>query len=108
LIASKLLLGKSEFLSSKVGIMAFARCLSLEVASHHITANTIAPGYIHNEFLARIYPDEEIERMYQSIPYSRKGMPQDIANIALFMCSDEGEYVMGEPMALYRVCSKSL
>jgi len=68
LIASKLLLGKSEFLSSKVGIMAFARCLSLEVASHHITANTIAPRYIHNEFLARIYPDEEIDGCTRAFP----------------------------------------
>jgi len=96
LIASKLLLGKSEFLSSKAGIMAFTRCLFLEVAFHHITANTIFPGYIHNEFLARIYPDEKIERMTQSIPYPRKGTPQDIANIALFLCSEEGEYVMGQ------------
>ena len=43
--------------------MAFTRCLSFEVAPHHITANTIAPGFMYNEFLARIYPDEEIERM---------------------------------------------
>jgi len=88
--------GEAHYAAAKAGVMAFTRCLSLEVASHHITANTIAPGFIYNEFLARIYPDEEIERMNQSIPYPRKGTPQDIANIALFLCSEEGEYVMGQ------------
>ncbi len=88
--------GQSHYSAAKAGIMAFTRCLAMEVASHRITANCIAPGFIYNEFLARIYPEDEIKRMHESIPYGRKGTPQDIANIAVFLCSDEGEYVTGQ------------
>ncbi len=88
--------GQAHYSAAKAGIMAFTRCLSLEVAPHRITANTIAPGFIYNEFLARIYPEEEIRRMNEDIPYPRKGTPEDIANIALFLCSEEGEYVTGQ------------
>jgi len=88
--------GQSHYSAAKAGIMAFTRCLALEEAPHYITANTIAPGFIYNEFLARIYPEPEIKRMQESIPYPRKGTPQDIANIAVFLCSDEGEYVTGQ------------
>jgi 3-oxoacyl-[acyl-carrier protein] reductase len=88
--------GQAHYSAAKAGMMAFTRCLSLEVATNHITANTIAPGFIYNEFLARIYPEEEIKRMSEGIPYPRKGTPEDIANIALFLCSEEGEYVTGQ------------
>jgi 3-oxoacyl-[acyl-carrier protein] reductase len=88
--------GQSHYCAAKSAIMAFTRCLAMEEAPNYITANTIAPGFIYNEFLARIYPEPEIRRMQESIPYPRKGTPQDIANIAVFLCSDEGEYVTGQ------------
>jgi 3-oxoacyl-[acyl-carrier protein] reductase len=88
--------GQSHYAAAKAGIMAFTRCLAAEVAPHTITANTIAPGFIYNDFLARIYPEPEIKRMQESIPYARKGTPEDIANIAVFLCSDEGEYLTGQ------------
>jgi 3-oxoacyl-[acyl-carrier protein] reductase len=88
--------GQAHYAAAKAGIMAFTRCLARENAEHYITANTIAPGFIYNEFLARIYPEDEIKRMHESIPYARKGTPEDIANIAVFLCSDEGEYVTGQ------------
>jgi 3-oxoacyl-[acyl-carrier protein] reductase len=88
--------GQSHYSAAKAGIMAFTRCLAMEEAPHFITANTIAPGFIYNEFLGRIYPEPEIRRMQESIPYPRKGTPQDIAHIAVFLCSDEGEYVTGQ------------
>jgi 3-oxoacyl-[acyl-carrier protein] reductase len=88
--------GQAHYSAAKAGIMAFTRCVALEAAPYYITANTIAPGFIYNEFLSRIYPEEEIKRMHEGIPFPRKGTPQDIANIAVFLCSDEGEYVTGQ------------
>ena len=88
--------GQGHYAAAKAGIMALTRCIAMENASNFITANSIAPGFIYNEFLSRIYPEKEIKRMHDSIPYARKGAPQDIANIALFLCSDEGEYVTGQ------------
>jgi len=88
--------GQAHYSAAKAGIMAFTRCVAMENASHRITANTIAPGFIYNDFLGRIYPEDEITRMREAIPYPKKGTPEDIANIALFLCSEEGEYVTGQ------------
>ena len=92
--------GHAHYAAAKAGVMAFTRCLAMEGAPHHITANTIAPSFIYNEFIPHIYPQEEIERMYAEIPYPRKGTPDDIANTILFLVSDEGEYITGQTICV--------
>ena len=92
--------GHAHYAAAKAGVMAFTRCVAMEMAEHHITANTIAPSFIFNEFIPHIYPDDEIDRMYRDIPYPRKGTPQDVANTALFLVSDEGEYVTGQTICV--------
>ena len=92
--------GHAHYAAAKAGVMAFTRCLAMETAPYYITANTIAPSFIYNEFIPHIYPEEEIERMYEEIPYPRKGTPQDIANTVLFLVSDEGEYVTGQTICV--------
>lgn len=92
--------GHAHYAAAKAGVMAFTRCLAMETAEHRITVNTIAPSFIYNEFIPRIYPEEEIERMYEEIPYPRKGTPEDIANTVLFLASDEGEYITGQTICV--------
>ncbi|HEY3278652.1 MAG TPA: SDR family NAD(P)-dependent oxidoreductase [Syntrophorhabdaceae bacterium] len=92
--------GHAHYAAAKAGVMAFTRCLAMEAAPHYITANTIAPSFIYNEFIPRIYPEDEIERMYENIPYPRKGTPEDVANTVLFLVSDEGEYVTGQTICV--------
>jgi len=92
--------GHAHYAAAKAGVMAFTRCLAMEVAPHRITANTIAPSFIFNEFIPNIYPQKEIERMLDEIPYPRKGTPQDVANAALFLASEEGEYMTGQTLCV--------
>jgi 3-oxoacyl-[acyl-carrier protein] reductase len=92
--------GHAHYAAAKAGVMAFTRCLAMEAAPHYITANTIAPSFIYNEFIPHIYPEEEIERMYENIPYPRKGTPEDVAHTVLFLASDEGEYVTGQTICV--------
>jgi 3-oxoacyl-[acyl-carrier protein] reductase len=92
--------GHAHYAAAKAGVMAFTRCLAMEAAPYYITANTIAPSFIYNEFIPHIYPEEEIERMYEEIPYPRKGTPRDIANTVLFLVSDEGEYITGQTICV--------
>ncbi len=92
--------GHAHYAAAKAGVMAFTRCLAMEAAPHRITANTIAPSFIFNEFIPRIYPEDEIERMYENIPYPRKGTPQDVAGTAVFLASDEGEYITGQTICV--------
>ncbi len=91
--------GHAHYAAAKAGMMAFTRCLAMEAAGYYITANTIAPGFIYNEFIPRIYPREEIARMEDSIPYPRKGTPEDVARTALFLATD-GEYITGQTICV--------
>ncbi len=92
--------GHAHYAAAKAGVMAFTRCLAMEAAPYRITANTIAPSFIYNEFIPGLYPQEEIQRMLDEIPYPRKGVPQDVANTALFLASDEGEYITGQTICV--------
>jgi 3-oxoacyl-[acyl-carrier protein] reductase len=92
--------GHAHYAAAKAGVTAFTRCLAMEAAPCRITANTIAPSFIYNEFIPQLYPREEIERMERDIPYPRKGTPEDVAHTALFLASDEGEYVTGQTICV--------
>jgi 3-oxoacyl-[acyl-carrier protein] reductase len=91
--------GHAHYAAAKAGVLAFTRCLAAEAAEHYITANTIAPSFIYNEFIPHIYPEEEIRRMQESIPYPRKGTPEDVAATVLFLVAD-GEYVTGQTICV--------
>lgn len=92
--------GHAHYAAAKAGVMAFTRCLAMEAAPHYVTVNTIAPSFIYNEFIPHLYPEEEIERMYENIPYPRKGTPEDVANTVVFLASDEGEYITGQTICV--------
>jgi 3-oxoacyl-[acyl-carrier protein] reductase len=91
--------GHAHYAASKAAVMAFTRCLATEAAPHYITANTIAPSFIYNEFIPHLYPEEEIQRMQEMIPYPRKGVPDDVAHTVLFLATD-GEYVTGQTICV--------
>jgi 3-oxoacyl-[acyl-carrier protein] reductase len=91
--------GHAHYAAAKAGVMAFTRCLAMEGADHYITANSIAPSFIYNDFIPRIYPEEEIRRMEEAIPYPRKGTPEDVAQTALFLVTD-GEYITGQTICV--------
>lgn len=92
--------GHAHYAAAKAGVLAFTRCLAMEAAPYYITVNAIAPGFIYNEFIPKLYPADEIERMNRDIPYPRKGTPEDVANTALFLVSDEAEYITGQTICV--------
>jgi 3-oxoacyl-[acyl-carrier protein] reductase len=91
--------GHAHYAAAKAGLTAFTRCLAMEAAPHYITVNTIAPSFIYNEFIPHIYPQEEIVRMEDMIPYPRKGTPEDVAQTVLFLATD-GEYITGQTICV--------
>lgn len=92
--------GHAHYAAAKAAVLAFTRCLAMEAAPYNITANAIAPSFIYNEFIPKLYPQEEIERMNRDIPYPRKGTPEDVAHTAIFLVSDEGEYITGQTICV--------
>ncbi|HEX6030702.1 MAG TPA: SDR family oxidoreductase, partial [Tepidiformaceae bacterium] len=91
------LVGAADYCVSKAGVWMLTKVLALEVATHGIRVNAIGPGFIETPMTASARSDEERSRAILSgIPLGRFGQPEDIANTALFLCSDEAAYFTGE------------
>jgi len=91
---------ESAYCAAKAGIMAFTRCVALETAKYDITVNAIAPGFVPNPFLERIYSKERLEWRLSTIPKGRGGTPEEIGRVILFLTSDEASYITGETIAV--------
>ncbi len=87
---------EAAYCAAKAGIMAFTRCVALETAKYDITVNAIAPGFVPNPFLEKVYSKERLEWRLSTIPKGRGGTPEEIGNVILFLVSDEGSYITGE------------
>ena len=85
--------------ASKSGILGITRTLALQVAEHGINVNAIAPGPVMTP-LFEIDSPQVLKRLTATIPFKRLGTPQDIANLILFLASDEAEWITGEVIAI--------
>jgi len=83
--------GQANYAASKAGIVAFTKSLSLEVAQRNIRVNAISPGYIKTDMLASVKKE-----VYENITMKRLGLPNEIANVALFLASDMAGYITGQ------------
>jgi 3-oxoacyl-[acyl-carrier protein] reductase len=87
-------MGDSNYAASKAGIIGFTKSTARELARHNINVNAILPGMVDTPLLRGI-PDHYLEPMVEEIPLQRVGTPEDIANAAAFLASDEASYVTG-------------
>ncbi len=86
----------TSYVVSKNAIIGLTRALALELGPIGITVNGIAPGTIKTDMIADRYSEEDKKKRIESIPLKRLGKPEDIADTALFLASEEGGYVNGE------------
>lgn len=91
--------GQVNYAASKSGMIGFTKSLAKELASRHIRANCIAPGYIETS-MTDVLPDAVKQQVLAKIPLSRIGQPADIANAALYLASDLSAYVTGQVVAV--------
>jgi NAD(P)-dependent dehydrogenase (short-subunit alcohol dehydrogenase family) len=89
------------YTASKGGVLSFTRELAVEYARQGIRANALCPGPIETPLLAELLADpERRQRRLTHIPIGRFGRPEEIAQAALFLASDEASFVTGSSMVV--------
>mgnify|MGYP001376352948 CR=1 FL=1 len=86
--------GQSNYSASKSGMIGLYKSLSLEYASRGITVNLIAPGFIKSNMTDKLEP-AQIQNILTKIPLNKLGNSDDIAYGALFLASEEANYITG-------------
>ena len=87
--------GQSNYAAAKAGLIGFTKSMAKELARRGITVNAVAPGFIDTEMSA-VLPEAVKEEFLKSIPLSRGGKPEDIANAVLFLASKYSDYITGQ------------
>lgn len=87
--------GQANYAAAKSGVQAMMRVVAREAARRGIRANAIAPGVIDTAMAATI-PEAVRTEMLKHIPLGRYGKTDDVANVALFLCSPLAAYVSGQ------------
>lgn len=87
--------GQANYCASKAGMIGMTKSIAQEYASRGITINCIAPGFIKTP-MTDVLTDEQKNAMLSKIPAGKFGTPEDIANTALFLASNEAEFITGQ------------
>ena len=86
--------GQANYVASKAGLIGLTKSLAQEVASRNITVNAIAPGYIQTA-MTDVLDEKVKEKIAETIPLRRIGLPEEVAHGVTFLASDNAAYITG-------------
>jgi NAD(P)-dependent dehydrogenase (short-subunit alcohol dehydrogenase family) len=92
--------GSGAYAAAKAGVINMTRLVALEYADKNIRVNCICPGIIETPMVDRVMGNRPREGVVKAEPIGRLGKPEDIANAALFLASDESSFATGAPFII--------
>lgn len=85
--------GQTNYSSSKAGLIGLTKSVAKELASRGICCNAVAPGFVDTDMTAAFKDNKEL---CSAIPMKRFAAPEEIAQLVLFLASDNSNYITGE------------
>lgn len=87
--------GQTNYSASKAGIIGLTKSLAKELGKYNVNVNAIAPGLIETEMMKNADESVRVAAM-EEIVLKRLGQPEDIAHLAVFLCSELAKHITGE------------
>ena len=91
--------GQANYSASKAGVIGLTKSLARELASRNICVNAIAPGFVETDMTDKL-SEAALEGAKKLIPLQKFGSPEDIANMAAFLASDDANYITGQVLCV--------
>lgn len=93
--------GMSAYCSAKAGLAMLTQVAALELGPRGIRVNAVSPGFVHTPLTELVtMADGVLEDYIENTPLGRVGVPQDVADAVLFLCSDQASWLTGEVLDL--------
>jgi 3-oxoacyl-[acyl-carrier protein] reductase len=92
--------GQTNYAASKAGIVGFTKSVAKELGSRNIRCNAIAPGFVETDMTHHLKEGEAADKYKAGIPLGRFASAEDVANTALFLASDWGNYITGQVISV--------
>lgn len=86
--------GQTNYAATKAGVLGMTLGWAKELGRKGVRANAVCPGFISTPMVAAM-PEKVVDMMKTQVPMGRLGQPEEIANVAAFLLSDEASYVNG-------------
>jgi len=92
--------GQAHYAAAKAGGMALTRCAAMDVASHGIRVNAVAPSLATHPFLAKVTSEDLLADLAAREAFGRAAQPWEVANVIVFLASDYATYLTGEVVSV--------
>jgi 3-oxoacyl-[acyl-carrier protein] reductase len=92
--------GQAHYAAAKAGVMALTRCAAMDVASHGIRVNAVAPSLATHPFLAKVMSEELLTELASREAFGRGAQPWEVASVMVFLASDYASYLTGEVISV--------
>ncbi|MBI2838809.1 MAG: SDR family oxidoreductase [Acidobacteria bacterium] len=87
--------GLSNYSASKAGLIGLTKSVAREMGKYNVRVNAIAPGFIQTSMMEKLPPNFKEEALAETL-LNRLGLPEDVANLVSFLCSDRARHITGE------------
>ena len=88
--------GRAMYTASKFGLVGLTKTTAVDLGPYNILVNALSPGFTKTDLTDATVPQEEQKRIARQVPMRRFAQPEEMAKVALFLCSELNSYITGQ------------